>query len=129
MDNERVSHITIDGVEYPLLLSTRAVKQISERYGGLKELGEKLASIEKADIGLGEVIWLICLLANQQIMKDQIKDPANVREPLREEYVELMTTPLELADFNNAILEAFMKGTVRNIESAPEVEEKNAKRV
>ena len=126
MDSERMSRITIDGVDYPLLLTTRAVKQISERYGGMQELSSKLADIEHTDLALGEVIWLICVLANQQIMIDRIKNPANVREPLTEEYVELMTTPLQLADFNSAILEAFLKGTVRNVESAAEAEGKNA---
>ena len=129
MDTERKSNITIDGMEYPLLLTTRAVKQISERYGGMQELGSKLANLEQSDMALGEVIWLICVLANQQIMIDRIKNPANVREPLTEEYVELMTTPLQLADFNAAILEAFLRGTVRNVESAASEEVKKTESV
>ena len=37
-----------------------------------------------------------------------------------EEEVELLTTPLELAEYKNAITEAMLKGTKRNVESEEE---------
>ena len=44
----------------------------------------------------------------------------NKKALLEPETVELLTTPLELADFKDAIMDALMKGTKRNIESEPE---------
>lgn len=40
--DERTAMVTIGGVEYEMLLTTRATKQIAGRYGGLENLGEKL---------------------------------------------------------------------------------------
>ena len=37
--DERSSVITIGGVEYELLLTTKATKEIAKRYGGLEKLG------------------------------------------------------------------------------------------
>lgn len=39
--DERTAMVTIGGVEYEMLLTTRATKQIAGRYGGLENLGEK----------------------------------------------------------------------------------------
>jgi hypothetical protein len=39
------------------------------------------------------------------------------RELLTEETVELLTSPLELATYKDAIMEAMFKGTKRNVES------------
>ena len=42
MENERSSLITIGGEQYEMILTTRATKSISARYGGLDNLGDKL---------------------------------------------------------------------------------------
>lgn len=57
--------ITIAGQEYELVLTTRATRLIAQRYGGLEHLGQALETSEDMDKSLGEVIWLIALLANQ----------------------------------------------------------------
>ena len=44
--DERTAMVTIGGVEYEMLLTTRATKQIAGRYGGLENLGEKLMKAE-----------------------------------------------------------------------------------
>ena len=46
------------------------------------------------------------------------------KEPLTEDVVELLTTPLDLAGYKTAITEALYKGTKRNVES--EKDAKNA---
>lgn len=50
--------------------------------------------------------------------------PADSKEPLTEDVVELLTTPLDLAGYKTAITEALYKGTKRNVES--EKDAKNA---
>ena len=44
MENERSSVITIGGEQYEMVLTTRATKAISTRYGGLDNLGDKLSA-------------------------------------------------------------------------------------
>lgn len=65
MENERGTVITIGGEKHELLLTTRATKEIAGRYGGLEKLGDRLMKAENFEEALGEVIWLITLLANQ----------------------------------------------------------------
>lgn len=125
MNNERTATITIGGENYPLLLSIKATKEISSRYGGLDKLGDKLMKAENFEMALDEIVWLITLLANQSILVYNLKHSEDKRELLTEEYVELLATPQDLAEYKEAIVEAMYKGTKRNIESEPDP--KNAK--
>ena len=124
MDNERTAVITIGDEEYTLLLTTKATKDIAGRYGGLENLGEKLMKSENFEMAIGEIVWLITLLANQSILIHNLKDKEHPKELLTEDVVELLTTPLDLAGYKTDITEALYKGTKRNVES--EKDAKNA---
>ena len=124
MDNERSAIITIGGQEFQMVLTTRATKEIAKRYGGLSNLGEKLMKNENFEMALDEIVWLITLLANQSVHIHNLQHPEDKRELLSEEVVELLTTPFELADYKNSIMEAMMKGAKREVES--ENDTKNA---
>lgn len=124
MDNERTAVINIGDEEYTLLLTTKATKEIAGRYGGLENLGEKLMKSENFEMAIGEIVWLITLLANQSILVHNLKNKEHPKELLTEDVVELLTTPLDLAGYKTAITEALYKGTKRNVES--EKDSKNA---
>ena len=124
MDNERTATITIGDEEYTLLLTTKATREIAGRYGGLENLGETLMKSENFEMAIGEIVWLITLLANQSILIHNLKDKEHPKELLTEDVVELLTTPLDLAGYKTAITEALYKGTKRNVES--EKDSKNA---
>ena len=124
MDTERTAIITIGGEEYSLVLTTRATKQIAGRYGGLENLGDKLMKSENFELAIGEIVWLITLPANQSILIHNLRNRDNKRELLTEEDVELLTSPVDLASYKDAITEALYKGTKRNIVS--EDDPKNA---
>ena len=117
MTNDRSAVITIGGEEYELILSTKATKEIAGRYGGLQNLGDKLMKSENFEMAIGEIVWLITLLANQSILIHNFKNKDNQRDLLTEEIVELLTAPYDLAGYKEAITEALYKGTKRNIES------------
>ena len=123
MADERSSVITIGGKEYELLLTTKATKEIAKKYGGLSNLGDKLVKSENYEDAIGEIVWLIVTLANQPILIFNYKNKDNEKPLLTEDEVELLTTPQDIANFKDAITEALLKGTKRNIES---VEVKNA---
>jgi hypothetical protein len=124
MENtERSAVISIGGNDYELLLTTRATKEIAKRYGGLENLGEKLMKSENFEMAIEEIVWLITLLANQTILVHNLKNKDAPKELLTEDEVELLTTPLDLAAYKNAIMQSMFLGTKRNIES--EVEPKN----
>ena len=117
MDKERSANINIGGDEYTLLLTTRATKEIAGRYGGLENLGDKLMKSENFEMAIGEIVWLITLLCNQPILVHNLKHPEDQKPELTAEGVELLTSPMELTDCKDAIMEAMYRGTKRNIES------------
>ena len=124
MNTDRSSIINIGGEEYELLLTTRATKEIAGRYGGLENLGDRLMSSDNFEEALGEIIWLITLLANQSILIHNIRHKDNPKALLTEDEVEILTTPHDLTEYKSAITEALFKGTQRNVES--ENDSKNA---
>ena len=114
---DRGNIIKIGENEYELILTTRATKEIAKRYGGLENLGDRLMKSENFEMALDEIIWLITLLANQGVMIYNLKNPNSKKPLLCENEVELMTSPFDLADYKNAIMDSMQKGTKRNIES------------
>ena len=124
MEEERFSIIKVGDVEYELILTTKATKEIASRYGGLENLGEKLMKAENFEMAISEIVWLICLLANQSILIYNFKNKDKQKDLLTEEMLEILTTPYDLADYKQAITDCLYKGTKRNIES-----EENSKNV
>lgn len=122
--NERAAAIQIGGETYELLLTTRATKEIAKRYGGLQNLGDKLMKSENFEMALDEIIWLIALMANQSILIYNLRHKDDQKDLLTEEEVELLTSPLDLAAYKDAIMAAMVRGTKRHVES--EADPKNA---
>lgn len=114
---DRGSIIKIGENEYELILTTRATKEVAKRYGGLENLGDRLMKSENFEMALDEIIWLITLLANQGVMIYNLKNPNSKKPLLCENEVELLTSPFDLAEYKNAIMESMYKGTKQNIKS------------
>lgn len=114
---ERSDKVKIGKKEYELVLTTRATKEIAKRYGGLANLGEKLSKSENFEEALSEIIWLITTLANQSILIYNYENPNSKKPLLTEELVEIYTAPSDLAIYKDAITEALLKGTKREVES------------
>ena len=114
---DRGSIIKVGENDYELILTTRATKEIAKRYGGLENLGDRLMKSENFEMALDEIIWLITLLANQSVMIYNLKNPNSKKPLLCEDEVELLTSPFDLAEYKNAIMDSMQKGTKRNIES------------
>lgn len=120
MYDEYTTTIKVGDKDYELLLTTRATKEIAGRYGGLDNLGEKLMKAENFEMAIGEIVWLITLLANQSILIYNLKHKEEPKDLLTEEEVELLTSPHDLAGYKDAITDALFKGTKRNVESEPD---------
>ena len=114
---ERSAKVKIGKKEYELVLTTRATKEIAKRYGGLANLGEKLSKSENFEEALSEIIWLITTLANQSILIYNYENPNSKKPLLTEELIEIYTAPSDLAIYKDAITEALLKGTKREVES------------
>lgn len=119
MENERSAIIKIGDKEYELLLTTKATKEINEKFGGLENVGNKLTKTTSISESLDIIVWLIVLLANQSILRKNLLEKKN-DALLTVEMVEVFTSPADLNTFANAIMEALVKGTKRDIESVDE---------
>ncbi len=126
MDMDRGAVIRIGDREYNLLLTTRATKEIAGRYGGLENLGDRILKAENFEQALSEIVWLIALLANQEVMIHNLKHPEDRKELLTEEEIELLTNPGDLTDYRDAIMQAMTNGTKRNVESEPDTKNPEA---
>lgn len=111
----RSAVITVGDRDMELVLTTRATRLIAARYGGLEHLGKTLETSENFEETLGEVIWLITLLANQSIQIHNLKHPDERQLELTEEQLELLTIPADLATYREAIAEALYRGTKREV--------------
>jgi hypothetical protein len=125
VENERKAVITLGDEEYELILTTRATKVIAKRYGGLENLGEQLMNSEHFEEAIDEIVWLITLLANQSVAIYNLWHKDKPKPALTEEVVELLTTPYDLADYKDAILECMYKGAKRNVKSEDDNTSKN----
>lgn len=124
-DDKKVP-IKIGDKDYNLILTTAAEKEISKKYGGIAEFGNKIFKTEDFNMALDEITELVVILANQDIMLRNL-DAAKKEPLLTAERVELTCSPVELVAFGEPIIEAFSRGLQRNIESETEVgDSKNA---
>ena len=114
---DRAGKIVIGGEEYEMLLTTKATKEISKRYGGLEKLGEKLMKSGSFEGAIDEIVWLIALLVNQPILVHNLKNPGDKKKPITEEEIELLTSPFELGSYQRAIMDAMSAGTRRDVVS------------
>ena len=125
MNSDRSAVIRIGDEEYPLLLTTKATREIAARYGGLENLGEKLMKSENFEMALAEIVWLIALLANQPILIHNLRHKDEQKPVLTEDEIELLMVPTDLAEYRTAITDALYKGTKRNIQSEEDSSGKN----
>ena len=117
MPNSRSAKIKVSEMEYELLLTTRATKEIAARYGGLDNLGDKLMKGENFEQAIDEIIWLITLMANQPILIHNYRNPEDQQPLLTPEEMELFTNPVDLSEYKDAIMDALNKGIKRNVVS------------
>ena len=111
---DRTTTITINNEEYNLVMTTAATREIIARFGGLEKIGEVIEA--QGAGGIGELAWMIALLANQGIKQENYLNNAK-RKEITAEYVELFTTPADIADMQGALIEALTKGSRRDIKS------------
>jgi hypothetical protein len=126
MDMDRGAVIRIGDREYNLLLTTRATRESAGRCGGLENLRDRILKAENFEQALSEIVWLIALLANQEVMIHNLKHPEDKKELLTEEEIELLTNPGDLTDYRDAIMQAMTNGTKRNVESEPDTKNTEA---
>jgi hypothetical protein len=119
MDNNNAK-ITIDGEQYELIMTMRATREIGKRYGGLEVVADKLQNTANFEQVIEEVVWLITMLCNQGVLINNMHHPENQRPLLTDEKVELLTTPSDIIDFKDAIMECMSRGVKRAVENEPD---------
>lgn len=125
MNDDRSASVVIDGVEYPMLMSTKATQEICKKYGSLQEMGAKLDSTETYASALGDYVWLMTLFINQGILRYNYRHKDEKKELVNEDYIGIMTELSDIILYRQAVEATINRGTARNIESEEETS-KNA---
>lgn len=119
----RISEIEIAGKQYPLNFSTRAAKEIAQRYDGLENI-EGAFSGKSVDVMMDEVIWLLSLLIAQGVAYRRIVDGEEIKGITAEE-LEIVLGVADMGDLKDKIMDAMLGGMKREVEV--DVDPKNGK--
>jgi len=99
--------ITIGGRDFELVFNVAALADITERFGGISNLGELLEK-DKAK-AIREMPWLIALMANQGIALHN-EETGEKMALISSDWVALRMKPKELIRQQNIIMEAISEG-------------------
>jgi hypothetical protein len=111
----RKAPVRIGGKDYEMILTT--CNKRNRKSTAAVEPRRKTYEGRKLRDGPRQIVWLITLLVNQSVLVHNLQNPDDKMEQLSEEAVELLTSPFELAEYKNAIMNAMFKGAKRNVVS------------
>lgn len=118
----RIGEIEIAGSTYPLNFSTKAAKEIAQRYDGLENI-EDAFSGKAVDAMMDEIIWLLSLLIAQGVAYRRIVEGEEVKGITAEE-LEVVLGVADMAGLKDKIMGAMLSGMEREVEV--EIDPKNA---
>jgi hypothetical protein len=118
----RITEIEIAGSKYPLNFSTKAAKEIAQRYDGLENIEDAFAD-KAVDAMMDEIVWLLSLLIAQGVAYKRIVDGEEVKGITAEE-LEVVLGVADMAGLKDKIMDAMLGGMKREVEV--EIDPKNA---
>lgn len=108
--------VTLDGEEYPMIMTTYAAKQIVKKFGGLDNLGEKITGDEgNQEEMFDNACWLVALLVNQPILIYNRKHRDAEKLLFEADDIAMLTTLDELTPFMEKVGKAISRGSKRNV--------------
>lgn len=112
---ERTVICRVAGKEYPMALTLRATKAITERFGDLSELGDKLRAAGIAE-QLDMVVWLLSLLIREGCDLWRYLHPeADTPGAPDEELLSVLLTPGDLVGMRTVIFHCLAVGMGRDV--------------
>jgi hypothetical protein len=118
----RIGEIEIAGSTYPLNFSTKAAKEIAQRYDGLENI-EDAFSGKAVDAMMDEIVWLLSLLIAQGVAYKRIVEGEEVKGITADD-LEVVLGVADMAGLKDKIMDAMMGGMKREVEV--EIDPKNA---
>jgi hypothetical protein len=118
----RIGEIEIAGSTYPLNFSTKAAKEIAQRYDGLENI-EDAFSGKAVDAMMDEIVWLLSLLISQGVAYKRIVDGEEVKSITADE-LEVVLGVADMSGLKDKIMGAMLTGMKREVEV--EIDPKNA---
>lgn len=131
--DDRMGHVTIEGVEFPMCLTIKATDAIEKRFQGVDKVSSLLSEYAEKDqySALMKTTLELALL-----LIDGGLNRCRTRAKMRGEEIELPTLPSmedlqevmtfeDLLDIQQNIFAAFTVGSARNVEARPDNSPKN----
>lgn len=108
--------VTLDGEDYPMIMTTYAAKQIVKKFGGLESLGEKITGDEgNQEEMFDNVCWLVALLVNQPILRYNRKHRNAEKALFEADDIAMLTDLDELTPIMGKVGKAISRGSERNV--------------
>ena len=132
----RNADIVIAGKRYPMRCSIGATIAISERYGSIKEMADKVSSGAEHEM-LHEITWIAELLIRQGCEYKNVFEPncpvaddAPVQDgkyvPVTAGEIALAMTMADMENLKEAVLWAVVGGRRQNVQTEKDADPKNA---
>jgi len=99
--------ITIRGQEHFAVFNTAALEELTEKYGGLTELSDKLKMTPAKAVR--EIAWLMALLISQGTALKKLQEGIDGKTFSADE-IKILMSPKELMDQADLIIEIMNKG-------------------
>ena len=114
---ERSVPCRVAGKDYPMALTLRATKAITERFGDLEALGDKLRTAPFGE-QLDMVLWLLSLLMAEGCAQENFLHPEQPQlTPPTQELLELFFTPGDLVGLRDVIFRCMTVGLGREVQT------------
>ena len=124
--NKKENAILLNGKEYELVLTTKAARDITQKYGSLDKIGEVFSDTNKnksqADL-FDVIVFLTFTLVNQSILRHNFNNPSDMKPLVTADEIELFTDINDLVSFLPILTRVMMNDTKQNVKT--EENEKN----
>lgn len=108
--------VTLDGEDYPMLLTTYATRQIVKRFGGLDDLGKKITGANGDQVEMFDnACWLVALLVNQPISRYNRTHRDSEKALFEADDIAMLTTPADLMTLIEKVGAAISRGSERKV--------------
>lgn len=124
----RLTYIKINGKDYPMCATTKALRDIYSRFGSIDNVSEQLQN-SPPDEQITIVYWLLELLIDQGCEYQRVFEPeASIPQPLTADQLLVVVPLYEIEPTIRQVYETISAGIKTTVHSVPAGKQKKTKK-
>lgn len=112
----RIGSFELNGEQYPLNLSMKATRLISERFGGMENVEEAVKGKSIGEV-LGTLSWLLTVLMHQGFAYCDLTGAERPEKLFKQEELEVLLQPADIPAIQKAVFGTIASGAAREVET------------